>query len=424
MSASLTFRQERFALEYLKDQNASAAAARAGYQAKNMAAQGHELLNIPAIRDRIRMEMDAMLAEIRCSAFALMKQRMKAAFFDAGKLFKGGWELRAPEELDAETRSAVEVTSVTRKSGPVVRMKQPDRDRALRALEKVHERLEKLNEAHYAALEKAGKLPTLEEIEAMDAGEAPVQPVENTEKCRVLSGSAGDAFDVNPSAGTRPSTGSGRTVEGGEIPEECRVLSGSTFHLADLGSPGPAPGLSERGTRPSTGSGRTVRECEISEKPRVLSGSAGGLNASASRIPVKTQVLSGSAFSLGCLSSRDCAPGLGGRGARPSTGSGRTVRECEISEKPRVLSGSAVESAPRIPVKTQVLSGSAFSLDCLRSRDCVPGLGGRGTRPSTGSGRTVGGGGNPEKHRVLSGSLPRLSPLAAAIRGMAGALPA
>jgi phage terminase small subunit len=266
MPTSLTFRQERFALEYLKDQNASAAAARAGYMAKNMAAQGHELLNIPAIRDRIRMEMDAMLAEIRCSAFALMKQRMKAAFFDAGKLFKGGWELRAPEELDAETRSAVEVTSVTRKSGPVVRMKQPDRDRALRALEKVHERLEKLNEAHYAALEKAGKLPTLEEIEAMDAGEVSAQPVENAEKCR--------------------------------------VLSGSTFHLADLGSPGPVPGLSERGTRPSTGSGRTARECDISEKPRVLSGSAGGLNASASRVPVKTQILSGSSFSLDCLSSR------------------------------------------------------------------------------------------------------------------------
>src|ERR1700753_2334837 len=135
---TLTFRQERFALEYLKDQNASAAAARAGDQAKNMAAQGDELLNNPAIRGRVRMQMEAMLAEIRCSALALMKQRMKAACFDAGKLFKGGWELRAPEELDAETLSAVEMSSVTRRSGPVVRMKQPDRDRALRALEKVH----------------------------------------------------------------------------------------------------------------------------------------------------------------------------------------------------------------------------------------------------------------------------------------------
>ena len=189
MTASLTFRQERFALEYLKDQNASAAAARAGYQAKNMAAQGHELLNNPAIRDRVRMEMNAILAEVRCSAVALMKQRMKAAFFDAGKLFKSGWDLLAPDELDEETRAAVEVSAVTRKSGPVVRMKQPDRDRALRALEKVHERLEKLNEAHYSALEKAGKVPTLAELAAMEEVEA---PAENIEKCRVLSGSQED----------------------------------------------------------------------------------------------------------------------------------------------------------------------------------------------------------------------------------------
>ncbi|HEY4371735.1 MAG TPA: terminase small subunit, partial [Burkholderiales bacterium] len=40
MHTTLTDRQERFVLEYLNDQNASAAAARAGYTARNMAAQG------------------------------------------------------------------------------------------------------------------------------------------------------------------------------------------------------------------------------------------------------------------------------------------------------------------------------------------------------------------------------------------------
>jgi phage terminase small subunit len=172
MQDTLNFRQERFVLEYLKDQNASAAAARAGYTAKNMAQQGSELLNNPAIRERVRAEMQAMLAEIRCSAFALMKQRMRAAFFDAGKLFGSGWDPLDPGELDGETRAAVEVTTVMRKSGPVVRMKQPDRDRALRALEKVHERLDRLNEQHWAKLAREGKVKTLEEIEAMDAGEA------------------------------------------------------------------------------------------------------------------------------------------------------------------------------------------------------------------------------------------------------------
>jgi hypothetical protein len=197
-----------------------------------MAAQGHELLNNPAIRERVRMEMEAMLAEIRCSALALMKQRMKAAFFDAGRLFKGGWELRAPEELDAETRAAVEVTSVTRKSGPVVRMKQPDRDRALRALEKVHERLDRLNEAHYAALAKAGKVKTLEEIEAMDADEA---PAENAEKYRVLSGSQAQATIPAP-VKTPVFSCFDRTkeVSGTAFSEKPRVLSGARWHLSPL----------------------------------------------------------------------------------------------------------------------------------------------------------------------------------------------
>ena len=41
MITTLTFRQERFVFEYLKDQNASAATARAGYTARNLASQGN-----------------------------------------------------------------------------------------------------------------------------------------------------------------------------------------------------------------------------------------------------------------------------------------------------------------------------------------------------------------------------------------------
>ncbi|MDB5807355.1 MAG: hypothetical protein JWN73_4677 [Betaproteobacteria bacterium] len=166
MDTQLTFRQERFVFEYLKDQNASAAAARAGYTAKNLAAQGSELMSNPAVRDRVRMEMQGMLSELRCSAVELMKQRMRAAFFDAGKLLRG-WEPIALEELDEETRRAVEVSTIMRKSGPEVRVKQPDRNRALRALEKVLERLERLNAQCYAQLERAGEIPSLEELERM-----------------------------------------------------------------------------------------------------------------------------------------------------------------------------------------------------------------------------------------------------------------
>ena len=82
MHTPLTFRQERFVFEYLKDQNASAAAARAGYTAKDLASAGSELMKNPAIQDRVRLEMQNILAEARCSAPDLTKARMPVAPVD------------------------------------------------------------------------------------------------------------------------------------------------------------------------------------------------------------------------------------------------------------------------------------------------------------------------------------------------------
>ena len=144
MHADLTFRQERFVYEYLKDQNASAAAARAGYTASNLASAGSELMSNPAIRDRVRLEMQNILAEARCSALDLMKARMRAAHFRVAKVIAPGWTLRPLEEIDEETRAALEVSTVLRRGVPELRLKQPDRHKALRALERVHEKLERL----------------------------------------------------------------------------------------------------------------------------------------------------------------------------------------------------------------------------------------------------------------------------------------
>jgi len=258
MDTPLTFRQERFVFEYLKDQNASAAAARAGYTAKNMAAQGNELMSNPAVRDRVRFEMQSLLAEIHCSALELMKQRMRAAFFDAGKLLKG-WDPIALEELDEETRRAVEVKTVLRKGDPVVHVKQPDRHRALRALEKVHERLDRLNEQHYARLEKAGELPSLEEIErradealAAERAEAEAAARDISEKRQVLSGSE-----------------PGAEIKVVHFSEKPMVLSGSTM-AAGTNAP------------------------QIFETPQVFSGSELGAGTRAMLFPEKPMVLSGS----------------------------------------------------------------------------------------------------------------------------------
>jgi hypothetical protein len=151
---SLTHRQQRFVFEYLKDQNASAAAERAGYSARSRASQAGELMTMPAVRERIRIEMQSLLAELRLSALDLMNARMRAAFFRAGQLFNASGELLGLEEMEAEVRDALIIHAKLRKGEKELSFRSPNREPALRALERVHERLEKLNEAHYAAMER------------------------------------------------------------------------------------------------------------------------------------------------------------------------------------------------------------------------------------------------------------------------------
>ena len=151
---TLSDRQQRFVFEYLKDQNASAAAVRAGYLPKSRASQASELMQNPAVRERVRMELQSLLAELRCSALDLMKERMRAAFFRAGKLFDASGRLLGFEEMEAEVRDSLVISAKWRKGEPEISFRQPNREPALRALERVHERLERLNEQHYEKLER------------------------------------------------------------------------------------------------------------------------------------------------------------------------------------------------------------------------------------------------------------------------------
>jgi phage terminase small subunit len=248
MDTQLTFRQERFVFEYLQDQNASAAAARAGYSEKWRASAANDLMKSEAVRERIRIEMESLLAELRCSALMLMKERMRAAFFRAGKMFSAGWELLAPDEMEAETRDALEVSTVIRKSGPVVRMKQPDRDRALRALERVHERLDRLNEAHYAKMEKAGAVASLEDFERR----ADALLEEDARLADVVAQQAGDLSGLGANEeiglklfcekprdllGSAPQTG----TPGRVFPFKPRVLSG--WEISSMPQPQASPWL-------------------------------------------------------------------------------------------------------------------------------------------------------------------------------------
>ena len=269
MHATLTFRQERFVFEYLKDQNASAAAARAGYTASNLASAGSELMKSPAIRDRVRLEMQNLLAEAQCSVMDLLKERMRAAHFRVDKVIAPSWKLRPLEEIDEETRQALEVSTVLRRGVPEVRLRQPDRHQALRALERVHEKLERLEQQEYRRLEKAGELPTLEAIEAAEAAavaeEAQRLAAESSEKGQELSG----CHAVVPADGAGAESIFAKN-------DSCLLSPGAMSVAPRLQTVKKDQGLSGSAARPAE-----ATRARFAEIPKVLSGS----NWAARRVP-------------------------------------------------------------------------------------------------------------------------------------------
>ena len=134
---ALTDRQERFIHEYLVDQNASAAALRAGYAPASARSQSVDLMANPAIRGRIRDELAALYSSVKLHAADLLRKRMQVAFFDPGKLVDARGNFLELHQLDEDTRAALLVHSDVRPSGErYLRMRQPQCNAALSALER------------------------------------------------------------------------------------------------------------------------------------------------------------------------------------------------------------------------------------------------------------------------------------------------
>jgi len=136
MTDTLTDKQQRFVLEYLQDQNAAAAARRAGYADSTRGAQAAALMKNPLIRQCIDTELADMFARLRVNAFSIMQAQSRAAFFDPRKMFDADGEPLPISELDADTAAALTVHYDQRPRGKTVRVRQSPRHTALAALEK------------------------------------------------------------------------------------------------------------------------------------------------------------------------------------------------------------------------------------------------------------------------------------------------
>lgn len=157
-TAKLSDKQLRFVYEYLLDQNATAAAVRAGYSAKTRGAQAAALMQNPAVRERIYFELRDLYASLGVTTLKILQAQASAAYFDPAKLIDAKGTPRPLRELDEDTRMALTVSYNLRSDGRhTLYVKQTPRHVALAALEKGCERmLEAETQALYALREEDG----------------------------------------------------------------------------------------------------------------------------------------------------------------------------------------------------------------------------------------------------------------------------
>lgn len=147
----LTHRQERFVHEFLLDQNATAAAARAGYSAKTKGSHAALLMTDERIRRRIAVELADLYARLKFNALELLRVQLRAAYFDPAKLFDAQEEPIPLDALDEETRGAVTVSYSRRRNGDHVRhVRQVPRHVALNILQRRLDNFEKLQREAFA----------------------------------------------------------------------------------------------------------------------------------------------------------------------------------------------------------------------------------------------------------------------------------
>lgn len=139
MSAiSLTPRQQRFVAEYLKDLNATKAAARAGFSKRTANQQGSRLLANVGVSEAIRKGLERRREKATVTADRVVEELAVIAFSDLGEAARWGptgVKLLDSKTLEERVRRAIESVGETG-SGKARRMtiKQHSKTKALELL--------------------------------------------------------------------------------------------------------------------------------------------------------------------------------------------------------------------------------------------------------------------------------------------------
>jgi phage terminase small subunit len=104
---ALNDKQKRFALEYLKDLNATQAAIRAGYSKKTAYAQGQRLLKHVEVKEVAQHKGRAAFEKLDISVDRVLNEIARLAFLDPRKFYDEAGNLKAITELDDDTAAAL-----------------------------------------------------------------------------------------------------------------------------------------------------------------------------------------------------------------------------------------------------------------------------------------------------------------------------
>ncbi len=118
MTRALTPKQQAFAREYLIDLNATKAAIRAGYSAKNADKIGSELLGKTRVKAEIQAAMDKRAEKVELTSERVLTEIGKLAFADIRKVFDERGNLLPVHMLPDEIAASVSSIEVVTKNIP------------------------------------------------------------------------------------------------------------------------------------------------------------------------------------------------------------------------------------------------------------------------------------------------------------------
>lgn len=110
---ALTAKQIRFVDEYLIDLNATQAAVRAGYSARNADKIGSQLLGKTRVSAEIASKMKQREQRTNITQDRVLQELARIAFFDIRKLYNDDGSMKRPDELDNDSAAVLSGIDVT-----------------------------------------------------------------------------------------------------------------------------------------------------------------------------------------------------------------------------------------------------------------------------------------------------------------------